>query len=152
MTPSTFAGLPKWVRRVEFCPNPGNISLWIEESKKLNCYHHLSSDDPKMQEKVYHCLPSSFLNETVEFCGRNVPVEAGTFCVLSMYSFILFLEYWDECQVNKFCFHLQENVPYIVMKFHKMWLLIRTTAPNSHRGVQKRSFSQKMHIIVRCTQ
>ncbi|XP_078341372.1 uncharacterized protein LOC111108757 isoform X1 [Crassostrea virginica] len=86
LTPSTFAGLPKWVRRVESCPNPGNISLWIEESKKLNCYHHLSSDDPKMQEKVYHCLPSSFLNETVEFCGRNVPVEAGK-CPVYSYAF-----------------------------------------------------------------
>nr|XP_022334759.1 uncharacterized protein LOC111131489 isoform X3 [Crassostrea virginica] len=30
-----------------------------------------------MQAKVYHCLPSSYLNETVEFCGMNVPVAPG---------------------------------------------------------------------------
>ena len=90
-TPGRFAGLPKWIHRVDFCPNPGNISNWIEASKKLNCYHHLFSDDPKNQEKVYHCLPSSFLNETVEFCGRNVPVEAGdVFVCIFPYSALKF--------------------------------------------------------------
>lgn len=76
-TPGIFAVLPKWVHRVEFCPNLDNISEWIEASKKLNCVHDLFSGDPKEQGNVYHCLPSSFLNETVEFCGRNNPVEAG---------------------------------------------------------------------------
>ncbi|XP_052702119.1 uncharacterized protein LOC128178800 isoform X2 [Crassostrea angulata] len=35
---------------------------------------------------VYHCLPSSFLNETVEFCGTNVPISPGN-CPVYNYRF-----------------------------------------------------------------
>lgn len=76
-TSGRFAGLPKWVHRVEFCPNLDNISEWIEASNRLNCGHDLLSKDPQKQSDVYHCLPSSFFNETVEFCGRNSPVQPG---------------------------------------------------------------------------
>ena len=69
--------LPPWAHRVDSCPDPQNISQWIERSKRLNCYHDLTSTDPYEQAAVYHCLPSSFLNETVEFCGKNIPVPPG---------------------------------------------------------------------------
>uniref|UniRef100_A0A8W8HX70 Uncharacterized protein n=1 Tax=Magallana gigas TaxID=29159 RepID=A0A8W8HX70_MAGGI len=71
------AVLPQWVYRVPSCPNPRNYSQWIEASKRLNCYNRLDSTDVTEQAKVYHCLPSTFLNETVEFCGTNVPVSPG---------------------------------------------------------------------------
>lgn len=71
------ASLPKWVHRRDSCPDPTNISQWTQASESLNCLHDLSSTDRDKQESVYQCMPSSFLNETVEFCGRNVPIEPG---------------------------------------------------------------------------
>lgn len=70
------ASLPKWVHRVDSCPDPTNISQWIHASKLLNCPHDPSTPEDNL-ERVYHCMPSSFLNETVEFCGRNVPIDEG---------------------------------------------------------------------------
>ena len=81
--PYDFASLPRWVHRVDSCPDPNNISHWLEASHKLNCYHNLTSTDPQKQAVVYHCLPSSFLNETVEFCGKNVPIVPGTFFTIA---------------------------------------------------------------------
>lgn len=82
------AVLPKWVYRVDSsCPNPSNFSQWIEASKRLNCYHNLTSTKPNEQAMVYHCLPSSFLNETVEFCGRNVPISPGS-CPIYNYEIV----------------------------------------------------------------
>lgn len=78
------AVLPRWVYRVPSCPNPRNYSQWIEASKRLNCYHRLDSTDVTEQAMVYHCLPSTFLNETVEFCGTNVPVSPGNTNSLSL--------------------------------------------------------------------
>lgn len=79
--------LPQWVYRVNSCPDPKNISQWIEASKRLNYYHNLTSSIPTEQERIYHCLPSSFLNETVEFCCRSVPIESGTLSLsLSLFS------------------------------------------------------------------
>lgn len=71
------AVLPQWVYRVKSCPDPSNFSQWIDASKRLNCYHRLDSHDPLEQAMVYHCIPSSYLNETVEFCGTNVPISPG---------------------------------------------------------------------------
>lgn len=82
------AVLPKWVYRVDSsCPNPRNFSQWIEASKRLNCYHNLTSTKRNEQAMVYHCLPSSFLNETVEFCGRNVPISPGS-CPIYNYEIV----------------------------------------------------------------
>lgn len=82
------AVLPKWVYRVDSsCPNPSNFSQWIEASKRLNCYHNLTSTKRNEQAMVYHCLPSSFLNETVEFCGRNVPISPGS-CPIYNYEIV----------------------------------------------------------------
>lgn len=86
--------LPKWVLRVDSCPDPYNISQWMQASTFLNCLHGLASDDSDKQERVYQCMPSSFLNETVEFCGRSVPIEAGIFSFFIMslcLSFCLFV-------------------------------------------------------------
>ena len=77
LTPHGSAVLPQWVHRVASCPDSGNISQWMEASRKLYCQNKLSSDDPYQQGHQYHCLPSSFLNETVEFCGRSVPIGPG---------------------------------------------------------------------------
>lgn len=75
-TPCNGARLPKWVHRVDSCPDPTNISQWIHASKLLNCPHDPSTPEENL-ERVYQCMPSSFLNETVEFCGRNVPIDEG---------------------------------------------------------------------------
>lgn len=75
-------GLPQWVYRVDSCPDSNNISQWIAASKRLNCYNNLTSDDPNEQVRVYHCIPSSFLNESVEFCGRSIPISQGTLSLL----------------------------------------------------------------------
>nr|XP_022300817.1 uncharacterized protein LOC111109020 [Crassostrea virginica] len=83
LTPHGSAVLPKWVHRVASCPDSGNISQWMEASRKLYCQNKLSSDDPYQQGHQYHCLPSSFLNETVEFCGRSVPIGPGSCAVYS---------------------------------------------------------------------
>lgn len=80
------ASLPQWVYRVDSCPDSKNISQWIEASKKLNCYHNLTSNNPTEQERIYHCLPSSFLNETLEFCSRSVLINSGN-CPVYSYEF-----------------------------------------------------------------
>lgn len=80
------ASLPQWVYRVNSCPDSKNISQWIEASKRLNCFHNLTSSNPTEQERIYHCLPSSFLNETVEFCSRSVPIQPGN-CPVYSYEF-----------------------------------------------------------------
>ncbi|XP_062605470.1 uncharacterized protein LOC134267265 [Saccostrea cucullata] len=69
--------LPQWVWRVNSCPDPDNITQWKEASKRINCFYDLTSKDPKEQERVYHCLPSTYMNESVEFCGRSVPIAPG---------------------------------------------------------------------------
>lgn len=76
-------GLPQWVYRVDSCPDSNNISQWISASKRLNCYNDLTSNDPNEQVRVYHCVPTSFLNETVEFCGRSMPIAPGNCPVYS---------------------------------------------------------------------
>lgn len=79
------ASLPKWVHRVDSCPDPTNMSQWIHASKLLNCPHDPSTPEDNL-ERVYHCMPSSFLNETVEFCGRNVPIDEG-YCPIYNYEY-----------------------------------------------------------------
>lgn len=77
--------LPQWVHRRPFCPNPTDINKWIEASKELNCYHNLTLNDPTKQERVYHCLPTSSLSETVEFCSRSILIRQG-YCPVYSYS------------------------------------------------------------------
>lgn len=84
------AVLPKWAYRVDSCPDPKDINQWINASKALNCHHDLMSKDPKEQELVYHCLPSIYLNETVEFCGRSVPIAPGDFCTILQLVYMMF--------------------------------------------------------------
>lgn len=75
------AELPQWVHRVDSCPDTSDISYWIRASDKLNCYNNLTSDDPNEQKRVYQCMQSSFLNETVEFCSVSVSIEADPNCL-----------------------------------------------------------------------
>jgi hypothetical protein len=67
---------------------PGNISDWNKASDRLQCSHRIESDSPAEQQHVYHCLPSNFLNETVEFCGKNVPIEEGALMSFIMHGFM----------------------------------------------------------------
>lgn len=82
--PNRCAALPRWVFRVNSCPDPNNINKWIEASKRLNCLHNLNSSNPSDDGNVYHCLPSSFLNETIEYCSRNTVIPPGN-CPVFMY-------------------------------------------------------------------
>lgn len=83
----TYKSLPPWVHRVDSCPDPNEIRQWIKASIRLNCYHNLTSNNPNEQANVYHCLPTTFVNETVEFCSRNVPVAPGN-CPVYNYKFV----------------------------------------------------------------
>lgn len=73
---------------MDSCPDPEDIDQWINTSKALNCHHDLMSTDPNEQASVYHCMPSIYLNETVEFCGKSVPVAPGDFCTILQLVFI----------------------------------------------------------------
>lgn len=68
------ARLPKWVFRVDSCPLPNNISKWQDASRRLHCLHDLNATD---MGNTYHCLPSGYLNESVEFCGKGIFIPPG---------------------------------------------------------------------------
>lgn len=80
------AQLPLWAYRENSCPDPNNISQWIAASQNINCYHNLTSTNSSQQDNVYHCIPSAYLNETVEFCGKSKLVPLG-FCPVFNYTF-----------------------------------------------------------------
>lgn len=67
--------LPKTAHRVESCPEANNITAWKEASAKLNCSDYSSKSIKN--KLLYHCLPSSFLNETVEFCALSAAIPKG---------------------------------------------------------------------------
>lgn len=66
--------LPKYVFIAKSCPHPNNINKWEKASHRLHCLHSPTSTD---MGNAYHCLPTSFLNETVEFCGEGISVPPG---------------------------------------------------------------------------
>ncbi|XP_065944413.1 uncharacterized protein [Magallana gigas] len=70
----THERLPKYVFIVKSCPHPNNIIDWEKASYRLNCLHPPTSTDTG---NAYHCLPTSFSNETVEFCGEGIFVPPG---------------------------------------------------------------------------
>lgn len=80
--------MPDTTYRVDSCPEANNITAWKKASLRLNCseYSETYSEEVIVGKKLYHCLSSSFLNETIEFCGPNAAIEKGL-CVLI--SFIL---------------------------------------------------------------
>lgn len=71
MIPASAGTLPGNARRVDSCPEAHNITAWKEASIRLNC-----SDDIR-KKALYHCLPSSYLNETIEFCASNAAIDEG---------------------------------------------------------------------------
>lgn len=73
-TDQPHAQLPQYVFKADFCPNTNDSSQWKDASHRLHCLHDLDSTDAG---NVYHCLPTSFLNETVEFCGEARTVPPG---------------------------------------------------------------------------
>lgn len=78
----THERLPKYVFIKKSCPNPNNIIEWEKASNRLNCLHPPNSTDTG---NAYHCLPTSFLNETVEFCGEGISVPPG-YCPIYNYT------------------------------------------------------------------
>nr|XP_034323366.1 uncharacterized protein LOC105322773 isoform X2 [Crassostrea gigas] len=70
----THERLPKYVFIVKSCPHPNNIIEWENASYRLNCLHPPTST---YMGNAYHCLPTSFSNETVEFCGEGIFVPPG---------------------------------------------------------------------------
>lgn len=70
----THERLPKYVFIVNSCPHTNNIIEWEKASYRLNCLHPPTSTD---MGNAYHCLPTSFSNETVEFCGEGIFVPPG---------------------------------------------------------------------------
>lgn len=82
--------LPQWVYKKPICPNSTDLSKWVEASKEIGCFHNLTSNDPSHQERVYHCLPTSSLNETVEFCGPNILIKQG---IISFSKCLYLVEY-----------------------------------------------------------
>lgn len=69
MIPISAGTLPENVHRLNSCPEAKNKTAWEEASKRLKCNSHKNS--------FYHCLPSTYLNETIEFCGKLTAVSEG---------------------------------------------------------------------------
>lgn len=84
------AQLPQYVFKADFCPNTNDSSQWKDASDRLHCLHDLDSTDAR---NVYHCLPTSFLNETVEFCGKAITVPPGYLFLSFLYLSLSLVEY-----------------------------------------------------------
>lgn len=78
----THERLPKYVFIKKSCPNPNSIIEWEKASHRLYCLHPPKSTDTG---NAYHCLPTSFLNETVEYCGEGISVPRG-YCPIYNYT------------------------------------------------------------------
>lgn len=77
--------LPDTTYRVDSCPEANNITAWKKASLRLNCseYSETYSEEVIKGKKLYHCLASNFLNETIEFCGPNTAIEKGLYVFIS---------------------------------------------------------------------
>lgn len=83
MIPISAGTLPENVHRLNSCPEAKNKTAWEEASKRLKCNFHKNS--------FYHCLPSTYLNETIEFCGKLTAVSEGH-CPIYNYEMVLRLQ------------------------------------------------------------
>nr|XP_034318304.1 uncharacterized protein LOC117686738 isoform X3 [Crassostrea gigas] len=72
MIPILVGTLPDNAYRIFSCPVAKNKTAWEEASKRLKC-----DEDPR-KNMLYHCLPSTYLNETIEFCGKLSAVSPGS--------------------------------------------------------------------------
>lgn len=70
MIPISAGTLPDKVHRVFSCPVAKNKTAWKEASKRLKC------EEDSHKNMLYHCLPSTYLNETIEFCGKLSAVSS----------------------------------------------------------------------------
>lgn len=71
MIPISAGILPENAHRVNSCPEAKNKTAWEEASKRLKC------EEKSRKNMLYHCLPSTYLNETIEFCGKLTAVSEG---------------------------------------------------------------------------
>lgn len=69
--PISAGTLPENAHRVNSCPEAKNKTAWEEASKRLKC------QEKSRKKMLYHCLPSTYLNETIEFCGKLTAVSEG---------------------------------------------------------------------------
>lgn len=72
MIPILVGTLPDNAYRIFSCPVAKNETAWKEASKRLKC-----EENPR-KKMLYHCLPSTYLNETIEFCGKLSAVSPGS--------------------------------------------------------------------------
>lgn len=72
MIPILVGTLPDNAYRIFSCPVAKNKTAWKEASKRLKC-----EENPR-KKMLYHCLPSTYLNETIEFCGKLSAVSPGS--------------------------------------------------------------------------
>nr|XP_022306072.1 uncharacterized protein LOC111112665 isoform X3 [Crassostrea virginica] len=75
-------------QRVHECPAANNLIAWKKASLRFNCseYSEHYTINVIRRKMLYHCLPSIFLNETIEFCGPNAAIERGK-CPIYNYVF-----------------------------------------------------------------
>ena len=68
-------------RRGDALPAANNLTAWKKASLRLNCseYSEHYTEEVIKGKRLYHCLTSIFLNETIEFCGQNAAMEIGLF-------------------------------------------------------------------------
>lgn len=87
--------LPDTTYRVDSCPEANNITAWKKASLRLNCseYSETYNEEVIVGKKLYHCLSSSFLNETIEFCGPNAAIEKGLYVLISFILSFLILSH-----------------------------------------------------------
>ena len=97
----TTGPLSKTARRIASCPEANNLTAWKRASLRLNCseYSEHYTIDVVERKMLYHCLPSSFLNETIEFCGPIAAIQKGL-CVCLFHH----LHTWKLNHLNKFTF------------------------------------------------
>ncbi|XP_078320637.1 uncharacterized protein LOC111111582 isoform X2 [Crassostrea virginica] len=98
--------LPKTAYRVDACPEANNITAWKEASLRLNCseYSETYSEEVIIGKKLYYCLASNFLNETIEFCGPNAAIERGQ-CPIYNYA------YGATTATSNSCKHFSKGCP-----------------------------------------
>ena len=97
-----------WHHIQSSCPEANNITAWKKASLRLNCseYSETYSEEVIIGKKLYYCLSSSFLNETIEFCGPNAAIEKGLYVLISFILSFLILSHMQTISPGCGCVYL----------------------------------------------
>uniref|UniRef100_A0A8W8MU87 Uncharacterized protein n=1 Tax=Magallana gigas TaxID=29159 RepID=A0A8W8MU87_MAGGI len=115
MIPILVGTLPDNAYRIFSCPVAKNKTAWEEASKRLKC-----DEDPR-KNMLYHCLPSTYLNETIEFCGKLSAVSPGS-CPIYNYENGATVATNPACfKINKVarCYYAEPSCPKEEIRFCK---------------------------------